>query len=235
MKISFIYFDLDDTILDHTTSERLAQLDTYNSIKELRVIGFDVWISTYKKINKALWEAYGNGDIDKSTLQDSRFPNTLRELGLPVKHAQLVRNTYINLYKKHWTWNKYAKEALAETARVFPVGMLTNGFAEIQRQKIERFDLNKYFKTTVISELTGFAKPQRGIYDVAAEKAGYLPEQILYIGDNYSADIVGSKEAGWKNIWYNKNKLTIDSSSADFVISHFDQLPALLNAEIQKA
>ena len=41
-----------------------------------------------------------------------------------------------------------------------------------------------------------YGNPTREIFDRALKITGVLPEETVYIGDNYYADILGAKKAG---------------------------------------
>ena len=47
-----------------------------------------------------------------------------------------------------------------------------------------------------------YRKPNKRIFELALEKAGLLPEEVWYIGDQYECDIVGAKNAGLFPVWY---------------------------------
>ena len=65
-----------------------------------------------------------------------------------------------------------AIEAL-ETLRTSPVrlGMITNGNSVSQREKIDRFDLERFFDYILVEEEFGLGKPDERVYIHALEKA----------------------------------------------------------------
>ncbi len=48
----------------------------------------------------------------------------------------------------------------------------------------------------VDSQVVGFEKPDRRIFDIALERSGARPETTLHVGDLYAADVVGARAAG---------------------------------------
>ena len=82
-------------------------------------------------------------------------------------------------------------------ARGYDVGLITN------RDNVERFyelldelDLRRDFDVTLASGEVGIRKPEPGIFFAALDQIGRTPEQSMYVGDNYWADVVGAQRAG---------------------------------------
>ena len=84
------------------------------------------------------------------------------------------------------------------------MAMVTNGLSEVQRARIERLDLGRYFEAIVISAEVGAAKPGGDIFDLTFEALGNPdPAGALMIGDNLPSDIKGGIDYGIATCWYN--------------------------------
>jgi len=53
----------------------------------------------------------------------------------------------------------------------------------------------------------GIRKPDPGIFWHATGLLGREPEECLYVGDSYAADVVGGKKAGVQVCWFNPGGL----------------------------
>jgi putative hydrolase of the HAD superfamily len=95
--------------------------------------------------------------------------------------------------------------------------IITNGFKEVQRRKLEKSDLLKYFSTITISEDVGVKKPDEIIFKHALQKSNSLIENSVMIGDNYNADILGANNIGMKSIYFNFHK-TQEEQKKDVVV-----------------
>lgn len=63
----------------------------------------------------------------------------------------------------------------------------------------ERLGIYDFFHFTLAAGEIGSWKPDPGIFQRALEMGGYLkPEQVLYVGDNYYADVLGARAVGLK-------------------------------------
>jgi HAD superfamily hydrolase (TIGR01549 family) len=95
-----------------------------------------------------------------------------------------------------------AGEAYSTVAARRRVGILTNGFAETQRAKLDRFpELGRHSSATIISEEVGLMKPDPRLFGWASSHAGVRADRILYVGDSLRSDIQGGLSAGWNVAW----------------------------------
>lgn len=85
------------------------------------------------------------------------------------------------------------------------MGLLSNGFRELQRAKVARFRLARWVQHVVLSDDVGAMKPSRAIFDAAERAAlpGGGPARKVYVGDHFETDVVGAKSAGWLPVLYN--------------------------------
>lgn len=60
----------------------------------------------------------------------------------------------------------------------------------------------KHLTAIVVSQRVGTIKPHPAIFAAAREALGGPdPVRILHVGDDWAADVVGAKEAGWRAAW----------------------------------
>ncbi len=78
-------------------------------------------------------------------------------------------------------------------------GLISNVDRDIT-EMLERLQLNTLLDVIVTSQEVGVTKPHRQIFDAAVAKSGFNPEEILYIGDQYKIDVLGSKNAGLSGV-----------------------------------
>lgn len=226
--IKFIYFDIDDTILDHKSAERSALQETRNSLSALQDVAIEELWKHYHQNNKRLWIEYGAGRISREILENNRFEWTLRDLGQNIGEAEKMRQVYMKFYEQHWTWVSNAKEVLTILSAQYPVGFLTNGFAEVQRAKAQQFNLDTLSEFYIISEEVGFMKPSPGIFEYATRAVKCNPEEILYVGDSFISDIQGGSSYGWKTAWFTYLPNPSEAKIADIVFDDFRLLPDLV-------
>ncbi len=89
----------------------------------------------------------------------------------------------------------------------YTMHIITNGFKEVQKKKLEKSTIFKYFKTITISEEVGYKKPNPIIFNYALKKANAINSNSLMIGDSYQADILGAINIGVNAILFNYHKI----------------------------
>jgi putative hydrolase of the HAD superfamily len=67
-----------------------------------------------------------------------------------------------------------------------------------------KLNIYDYFEFVIVSSLVGVAKPEPGIFQLALDKAGATPDRMLYVGDNVTDDIEGSKKMGIDAVLINR-------------------------------
>lgn len=228
LSYKFIYFDLDDTLLDHQSAEAAGLKDVHDYFDFFKDTKPERLVEVYHKVNSNQWRLYSQAKVSREELQRNRFELTLKELGMDESRYEEVGNYYMQAYRNHWRWISGAREAYYEIAEKYPVGILTNGFAETQRLKFEAFDLYESAKATVISEEVGVLKPHPDVFAHATEQAGVDRDDILYVGDSFNSDVEGGTQFGWNVAWYTQNGKPQKHEKADFVFNDFMDLKSLL-------
>jgi HAD superfamily hydrolase (TIGR01549 family) len=126
---------------------------------------------------------------------------------------------------------------LAELAGRFPLAVLSNWpLAATIDRFVEEAGWSGYFQAIVVSQRVGAIKPSPEIFAVAAAALGRPGEGILHVGDDWMADVVGAKRAGWLAAYLRDRQgdsplpssAPDDSVRADLVIDRLAELlPAL--------
>ncbi len=236
--ISFVYFDLDDTLLDHRGAEKLALRRMYETIPELqRFDNLEQLQSIYHQINTKVWIQYADAVINKDSARVLRFTNLLLDVGVSDDNlSDNLGHLYLKLYANYWKWMDGAQEMFVRVASHLKVGILTNGFAEVQRQKISQFsELSRLASCIVISEETGFMKPDPRIFDYATRESGFNANEILFVGDSLRSDVRGGKNAGWTVAWLVDEIKPNERNIADVTFSSWQEfegeiLPILVSS-----
>ncbi len=205
MRPRFIYFDIDDTLLDHRAAERAALADLHGAFAEcFNGCSVEELQEVYYKHNLDLWRQYADGAIAKDVLKRRRFEHLVQTLAMAEEvEAEALGAHYMRRYAEHWTFPDAARRAFKRLADRYPVGLLTNGFTETQWAKLRRFPLLRHRAAVVlVSEEVGHMKPHPALFAHATEAAGVPAEDILYVGNSYYSDVQGGLRAGWQVAWY---------------------------------
>ena len=85
------------------------------------------------------------------------------------------------------------------------IGLVTNGPAEVQREKIALLGLDRVVDFAVVSGEFGIWKPDPRIFWEALRLGGAAPEEALFVGDSAEFDIAGARAVGMRTVWVNRS------------------------------
>jgi putative hydrolase of the HAD superfamily len=92
-------------------------------------------------------------------------------------------------------------EVLETLKKNYKIGMITNGYSSVQREKINTVNIGHYFEDIIVSGEEEFEKPDSLIFLKACKNLGVNAEEAVYVGDYYPNDIIGALGANLKPIW----------------------------------
>ena len=120
-------------------------------------------------------------------------------LGIAVCFEEL-HPTLSALFERETQWALVdgAQELLAELdRRKLKLGLVANWDRNLGALA-EGLGVRHYFDIVVPSEEVGVEKPDPGIFRIALDqlRMSRSPERVLYVGNEYRADVIGSRSAG---------------------------------------
>lgn len=201
-----LFFDLDHTIwdFDKNAEETLHELYHTYDLKQLGLNSPDLFIEVYTKNNHQLWADYHIGKISKEVLRSTRFSKTFTELGVsPELIPGKFEDDYVSICPTKTNLFPHAHETLSYLQAKYTLHIISNGFKESTELKIGNNGLGKYFSTVFISEIIGFNKPDKAIFEHALLTTEAKIAESLMIGDSVEADIRGAQDFGMKAIYFN--------------------------------
>jgi len=229
-KYRHIFFDLDHTLWDfeRNSTETLNELYYTHRLEELGIATPEVFVKAYQERNEMMWEQYRLGKINKETLRNKRFVFTFWDLGLDAELTPPgLADDYIRISPQKNHLYPHAHEVLRYLKEKYALHIITNGFQEAQYIKLDSADLAKYFDEIIISEHTGFKKPDVNIFYHAAELAGAQTEECMMVGDGLEVDIIGARNAGWDTAYFNPAKKP-HTEKVTYEIQSLDELKNFL-------
>lgn len=201
-----IFFDLDNTLWDYRKNAGIAIRKIYESFRIEEKFGyhFDEFHPHYHQINEDLWEKYRNNKISRKELQESRFPLSFQDLGIPKPDFAVdFEQQFMDEISTGQFLVNNAKEILDYLKDKYHIHIITNGFAQTTHYKINNTILKEYVETVVTAEGAGVPKPHPIAFSTGIEKSGAEISESVYIGDDWVADIIGATRFGMEAIFFN--------------------------------
>lgn len=174
----------------------------------LATFGFDVPKERFRPaelfgrdcINEALRSLAENHQPDNTSHVRLYLGGILEKLDVPADMRDRIVQALLDESQRETLWCELqpgTPEVLAElTARGYVLGVFSNTGKGDCEEVLGRCGISSFFPTIVDSFLVGLEKPDPRAFKLAVLRMGLLPSQVLYVGDLYMVDIVGSRNAG---------------------------------------
>ncbi|MGH3332686.1 MAG: HAD family hydrolase [Nocardioidaceae bacterium] len=225
--IETLFFDGDQTLWDFDGLMRRTLRATLAELRGLRpgsaTDGLDV--ESMIADRQAVGAEPHRREATMEQLRLAAFRRTLARLGLHddelAEHLQAFylerRFGEVDLYPD-------TLSSLTHLRTTYTLGLLSNG-----NSYPDRSGLAGLFSSVVFAQDHKVAKPERRLFDIAAEEIGSAPDNIAMVGDSLVNDVTAAQEAGWQGIWLNRDaKPCPDRHTPDVQILTLSELPAAL-------
>lgn len=198
MKYQWILFDADETLFSFNSYLGLkAMLARY-------AIDFSEQdYQAFQAVNKPLWVAYQNNEITAQDIQTRRFAKLSAQTGVPPLKLNQELMMEMALVSKPLDGVIAMLNALHGKVKM---GIITNGFTELQQKRLDNTKTSHFFEIVVVSEQIGAAKPDRQVFEYAfALMDEFDKTKVLMVGDTLASDILGGNNAGIDTCWLNQS------------------------------
>lgn len=184
-RIKFVYFDVGGVIL------------------RWREIFDDMAIMHHRNVDEMLrvFAKYDTEACRGLIHSNQLWKNMCRDLGIKENKSfdffQFTMDRFKPIPETH--------QLIKDISKKFPVGLLTNVHPYVFDHALKRKNIPKVdYKIIIQSCLVGMAKPEKGIFHHARQRAKVEHEEILFI-DDYEKNINSAKELGWQTIFFETN------------------------------
>lgn len=202
-KYTHIFFDLDNTLWDFETNSRNAMHVIFQKLNLGHRHDFNLFFETYTRHNDSLWKSYRKNEVVKKELTRLRFQNTFNDLEIKGIDAEVTNKLYLNEMPNQKILNEGVTEILSYLKKKrYHLNIITNGFSEVQRQKIETSGLSSFFEKIFISEEIKSPKPEQGIFEYSIKSSNAKKNNSIMIGDDWDVDVLGAVNYGIDAIHY---------------------------------
>lgn len=97
--------------------------------------------------------------------------------------------------------------------------------------KLKALNVEHLADYAICSEQSGYLKPHENPFLAVCNKMKVTPQEVVYVGDSYSKDVMGAKKVGMKTLWLVskfkkhsiKKKLKSNYSDADEIFSNYSE------------
>jgi putative hydrolase of the HAD superfamily len=193
--VSCILFDLDNTLTDRPASIRQFSQQFFADFRHK----LHEYI-TFDNVHNVMQIGDGGGYRPKEVM----FQEIQKDLQwIEPPTLETIAEYWYRLSPKLMCLRPDVHETLGELQRRgLRLGIITNGKTAVQNATIDAINLRDYFSSIIISEASGFRKPDPQIFQLALSALNTAPENAIYVGDHPHSDVEGARNAGLQAVWF---------------------------------
>ncbi|MEQ9143407.1 MAG: HAD-IA family hydrolase [Parvibaculaceae bacterium] len=208
-----ILFDLDDTLISAYGQPRIAwekviagfaqdisPLTPEDAVEAISAFALEFWSETkeHKKWRLRLTDAR-RVIVREALERTGKFSATGPDTDLVHK----IADRFTALREEEMAPFPGALETIDELKELgVKLALITNGAAETQRPKVDRFGLEHRFDHIQIEGEHGFGKPEEEAYRHALQVLDVSPSETWMVGDNLEWEITAPQNLGIYAIWH---------------------------------
>jgi 2-haloacid dehalogenase len=224
---SWVLFDADGTLFDYDRAEKDALTTTFE--EDDHVCSSET-LEAYREINGRMWRDFEQGLSTIDRIKTERFETLFSHIWVDLDPVAF-NDRYIANLSRQAELIEGAVETVTRLAEKVGLLLITNGLAGVQRPRVAKSPIRRFFQDLVISEEVGSAKPDRKIFDAAFSKMNYpVKRSVLMVGDSLSSDIKGGNDYGIDTCWFNPHRhQRADEIEPAYEVQHLRQIIELVD------
>src|SRR4030042_3113721 len=202
-----ILFDLDDTIIAYSSvAEPTWRRICWEFAGRMDSMNPENLFQGIQKVNYWFWSNKDRPKNGRNNMNNARrtiVTQAFQELGIiDLSLALEIADAFSEQREEEVYLFDKAEETLEHlTEQNIRLALMTNGEARKQRNKVQRFNLERFFTSILIEGEMGFGKPEEAVYKRALKDFGLGPDDVWAVGDNLEFDVGAPQKLGIFGIW----------------------------------
>ncbi len=222
-----VFFDLGDTLLDHSTAAKAGATKFYETFRSSFNEDLKSFLLRWHEVGEKYFQTGEEGRELNHTQSRRGRMREIFSASLPDAEADSRFRVYVQTYEENWRLFPDALPCL-QALQGHKLGLITNGVGEQQRSKIQKLGLGPYLSTVIISREVDCSKPDKAIFELAAREAGAALKDCVYVGDRLQTDALAAQAAGMRGIWLDRKSQWDGRETGVPVLRNLAELPGLL-------
>ncbi len=213
-----LLLDLDDTLLDYSGGVDAAWADACQACGPPAGVEVEVLVAAIATARRWFWDdpvRHRRQRVNMLEAWQQIVAHAMSCLGVSAAGLDAaIARRFATVRRETMRLFPEARATLvALRAQGIPLGLVTNGDAGQQRDKIEQHDLAGFFDVIVIEGEFGAGKPEEIVYRHALGALGVAPGDAWMVGDNLDFDVDGPQRLGVRGVWLDRDGLGLPPTS----------------------
>jgi len=174
-----IFFDIDNTLLDYSTTGNTAALYFLDQFKQILPYSAETFLPLWSQITEKYYDQFLMGQISFVEQRRCRVRDVFAGAGISLgdEEADCTIQIYLDAFEVNTTLFGDVLPVL-DALKNERLGIISNGEPGHQRHKMDRLGVRDRFEVIAISDEVGTAKPDQAIFHWAASHAGESLEEM---------------------------------------------------------
>jgi len=225
--INAVLFDFGQTLVDSANGFRAAEKEAQARIfSDLSLTSWENFLSNYRRIRKEFHEQ--SLFSRKSIWEEVYFYYCLAP---DLTRLETWEHEYWETVKAHTSLFPESERILETLNSRYKLALITNTQGEQtgKTHRISQFsNFERFFKVIIVAGEAGVPpKPDHEPFRLCLERLDIVPDEAVYVGDDWRIDICGAKNVGIQPIWLqhhsvNRNWPVVETSVP--IITSLDRL-----------
>lgn len=225
--IKAVFFDADDTLVDHKACEKQALQYLFNHIG---IPYKDTYQALFRPLDRMLWQGTYPIPVSAENIPCYRFERLFELTNIPYDDYANANRLFKEGLTNAVALTEQAEELVSYLYdKGFLLCVLTNGLVSLQKPRITNSRIGKFITHILVSEEVGVPKPHPLMFNSMLERINIEASHAIMVGDSLEKDIQGAINVPMPNIWYNPDKLQNNTTIVpDFTITHLSQVKDII-------
>ena len=229
--IKALLFDFGQTLVDSASGFRAAEKEAQARIfSVLSLTSWENFLSSYRRIRK---EFHEKSMFSRKLIWEEVYFYYC--LAPDLTRLETWENEYWETVKAHTTLFPEAERVLETLTAHYQLALITNtqGQQAGKTHRISQFsNLERFFKVIIVAgEGEVPPKPDRVPFRLCLERLDIVPDEAVYVGDDWRIDICGARETGIHPVWLQHHSVSRNWPVVETSLPIITSLDQLLDLE----
>ena len=210
--IKYVFFDLDETLIDVKKAQNEAIKSLYVKFAFDSKVTLEDFTKKWDELTDYHYKFYTAKQISYEEQRRRRIIDLFKAYGINLNgDAIAIYDIYLREFENAWCVYDDVFDTLRSLKnKGYVLGLISNGDYSQQVQKMQRVGIYEMFDFVNTSSQFEYSKPDIRVYETIFKMHNIAYDELVYVGNSYKKDILPCRQLGIKNIFIDRKGVEID-------------------------
>lgn len=205
--MKYIFFDLDNTLIDIKKAQNTAIKDLYNLYNFSDKVDLQTFIIKWDDLTNFHYAFYTRKEISYEEQRNRRITDLFSTYDIKLdKSPKEIYSIYLKSFEDNWCLFDDVYSTISKLYDLgYKLGVISNGDLSQQTDKLKRTGIYKFFDIITTSSEYDYSKPDIKLFTSVIYRFNIPKEDMVMIGDQIEKDVLPCLDIGVDAIWINRN------------------------------